>query len=67
MTYEVDTAPLAVLASDNYLVPVLQCLASQGEVPPRGTASLPFIFSPLEARRYSVSPLMHTEGRVALL
>ena len=55
VTYEVDTGPLEALSTANYLVPVLQCLAGQGEVPPRGAASLPFIFSPLEAKTYSVS------------
>ncbi|CAI8043463.1 Cilia- and flagella-associated protein 65 [Geodia barretti] len=33
VTYEVDTGPLEALSTANYLVPVLQCLAGQGEVP----------------------------------
>ena len=54
-TYEVDSAPLHALTVSNCMVPVLQCLAVQGEVAPGETTSVPFIFSPLEARRYSVS------------
>ena len=60
VSYEVDITPLHTLTQSNYLMPILQCLQSQGEVPPHGTAAVPFIFSPLEAKRYSVSPYAFT-------
>ena len=53
--YEVDTTPLQALTHSNYLMPILQCLSVQGEVPACGAAALPFIFSPLEAKKYTVS------------
>jgi hypothetical protein len=68
VTYEVDTAPLQALTASSYLVPVLQCLDPQGEVPPRGTASLPFAFSPLEAKIYSVDvPISFSTGESVLV
>ena len=60
VSYEVDTTPLHTLTHSNYLMPILQCLCAQGEVPPHGTAAVPFIFSPLEAKRYSVSLCRYT-------
>ena len=55
VSYEVDTAPLLALTQSSYLMPILQCLCPQGDVPPRGSAALSLVFSPLEAKRYSVS------------
>ena len=53
--YEVDTSPLDALREASYLVPILECLQTQGEVPAGGSATLPFVFSPVEARTYTVS------------
>lgn len=53
--YRVDTRPLDDLQASNYLMPILKCLQPQGEIPSGGTASLEFVFSPLEAKKYTVS------------
>lgn len=55
VSYEVDVAPLQALTESNYLMPILQCLQAEGEVPPRGSTAIPFIFSPMEVKEYSVS------------
>lgn len=52
--YEVDSAALSQLQEDNFNHPVLCCLSPHGEVLPGKTATLEWIFSPLEAKMYHV-------------
>ncbi|XP_053352888.1 cilia- and flagella-associated protein 65 [Clarias gariepinus] len=61
--YRVDTLPLQELQEENFSHPVLQCLNPEGDVQPGCTASLRWIFSPLEAKTYSVDiPIYMLEG-----
>lgn len=52
--FRVDTLPLQLLQEENFNHPVLQCLNPEGDVQPGCTATLEWIFSPLEAKTYSV-------------
>ena len=56
--YTVDTRPLDDLQAYNYLMPILKCLQPQGEIPSGCSASLEFVFSPLEAKTYTVIKLV---------
>ena len=53
--YTVDTRPLDDLQASNYLMPILKCLQPQGEIPSGCSVSMEFVFSPLEAKKYTVS------------
>ena len=53
--YRIDTAPFEVLKAENYLMPVFECLQPQGTVSAHSSAALWFVFSPVEARKYTVS------------
>lgn len=53
--YEVDEGVLDRLTESNYLMPIFECLQPTGNILPRKTFPLEFIFSPIEAKRYSVS------------
>ncbi len=55
LRYHIDTTPLEELMEENFSHPVLQCLNPGGEVEPGHTALVEWIFSPLEAKTYSVS------------
>ncbi|XP_035248497.1 cilia- and flagella-associated protein 65 isoform X2 [Anguilla anguilla] len=66
--FHIDTAPLERLTEDNFGHPVLQCLTPRGEVQSGRTASLEWIFSPLEAKTYTVDVPVHVlEGDSALV
>ncbi|KAG5833910.1 hypothetical protein ANANG_G00280930 [Anguilla anguilla] len=66
--FHIDTAPLERLTEENFGHPVLQCLTPRGEVQPGRTASLEWIFSPLEAKTYTVDVPVHVlEGDSALV
>ncbi|KAJ8350300.1 hypothetical protein SKAU_G00254300 [Synaphobranchus kaupii] len=66
--YHIDTEPLEQLTEDNFGHPVLQCLTPRGEVLPGRTASLEWIFSPLEAKTYRVDVPVHVlEGDSVLV
>ncbi|XP_062391076.1 cilia- and flagella-associated protein 65 [Sardina pilchardus] len=68
LRYHVDTEPLEQLSADNFGHPVLQCLTPYGEVLPGRTACTEWIFSPLEAKTYSVVIPIHVlEGDSALI
>ncbi|KAI4873066.1 hypothetical protein NFI96_025495 [Prochilodus magdalenae] len=63
LRYHVDISPLEQLQKDNFSHPILQCLNPDGEVHPGHTATLDWIFSPLEAKTYSVDiPIYVLEG-----
>ncbi|KAK2906267.1 cilia- and flagella-associated protein 65 [Channa argus] len=59
--YEVDTAVLSQLQTDNFNHPVLCCINPQGEVPPGKLAKLEWIFSPLEAKMYQMHVPIHVQ------
>jgi hypothetical protein len=66
--YTVDTRPLDNLEASNYLMPILKCLQPQGEIPSGCSVSLEFVFSPLEAKKYTVSIIaILLQSRVVLL
>jgi len=52
--YRVDTNPLEELKDSNYLMSILECLQPNGEIPAGRTIPLQFVFSPLEAKKYTV-------------
>lgn len=56
LKYYLDTSPLEQLLEENFNHPVLECLNPVGELQPGHTAMLEWVFSPLEAKIYSVSP-----------
>ncbi|MCJ8732733.1 hypothetical protein PDJAM_G00214590 [Pangasius djambal] len=68
LRYCVDTLPLQELQDENFNHPVLQCLNPEGDVQPGCTAMLEWIFSPLEAKTYSVDIPIHVlEGDSVLM
>ncbi|XP_052004731.1 cilia- and flagella-associated protein 65 [Xyrauchen texanus] len=63
LRYHIDTTPLKQLMEENFSHPVLQCLNPDGKVEPGLTALTEWIFSPLEAKTYSVDiPIHVVEG-----
>ncbi|XP_055071936.2 cilia- and flagella-associated protein 65 [Misgurnus anguillicaudatus] len=63
LRYHIDTTPLEQLMEENFSHPVLQCLNPDGELEPGRTALVEWIFSPLEAKTYSVDiPIHVVEG-----
>ncbi len=60
--YEIDTRPLDELNQSNYGKIILECLQPKGLIAPRSFVSVEFVFSPLEAKHYTVSLLQR--GRV---
>ena len=57
--YTIDTKPLDNLQASNYLMPILKCLQPRGEIPPGCTVPVEFVFSPLEAKKYTVSDVYY--------
>lgn len=53
--YEIDVGVLSNLTEANYLMPIFECLKPAGFILPGTTLPLEFVFSPMEAKRYSVS------------
>eukprot|EP00668_Euglena_longa_P002354 GGOE01002719.1.p1 GENE.GGOE01002719.1~~GGOE01002719.1.p1 ORF type:complete len:1874 (-),score=555.85 GGOE01002719.1:418-6039(-) len=52
--YAVDLAPLAQLQAANYQFPVLQCQNPEGLIPASSSVWLRWLFTPLEAKLYTV-------------
>ncbi|XP_036966082.1 cilia- and flagella-associated protein 65 isoform X1 [Acanthopagrus latus] len=65
--YEVDSAALSQLQEDNFNHPVLCCLSPHGEVLPGKTATLEWIFSPLEAKMYHMDVPIHVQDGEPML
>ena len=63
VSYTVDTRPLDDLQTSNYLMSILKCLQPQGEVPSGCSVALEFVFSPLEAKKYTVSTCSDARAR----
>ncbi|XP_073768570.1 cilia- and flagella-associated protein 65 isoform X2 [Danio rerio] len=59
LRYHMDTTPLEELMEENFSHPVLQCLNPAAEVKPGHSAMLEWIFSPLEAKTYTVDVPIH--------
>ncbi|XP_069838637.1 cilia- and flagella-associated protein 65 isoform X2 [Dendropsophus ebraccatus] len=60
--YEIQLEPLREVQEQNYHHPVFQCLNPRGEILPGATAFVEWIFSPLEAKTYSVTVPIHILG-----
>ncbi|XP_041119870.1 cilia- and flagella-associated protein 65 isoform X1 [Polyodon spathula] len=62
VSYYLDLDPLQELEEGNFKHPVFQCLNPKGEVLPGNTAFIEWIFSPLEAKTYTVLIPIHILG-----
>ncbi|KAM4697918.1 cilia- and flagella-associated protein 65 [Rhinophrynus dorsalis] len=60
--YEIQLEPLREIKEQNYHHPIFQCLNPRGEILPGSTACVEWIFSPLEAKTYSVNVPVHILG-----
>lgn len=60
--YEIDTKPLYELQMENFNSAVMECLTPKGVVAPGRFGTVLFKFSPLEAKVYSVSLDIKTNG-----
>ncbi|XP_015214914.2 cilia- and flagella-associated protein 65 [Lepisosteus oculatus] len=68
LCYHIDLEPLDDLKEENFGHPIFQCLNPRGEVQPGRTAVVEWIFSPLEAKTYTVDiPIHILEGDSALV
>uniref|UniRef100_A0A493T5U6 Cilia and flagella associated protein 65 n=2 Tax=Anas platyrhynchos platyrhynchos TaxID=8840 RepID=A0A493T5U6_ANAPP len=66
--FEVQLDSIMRIQRDNFQHPVFVCLTPRGEIPPGTTGQIEWIFSPLEARTYSVEVPIHIlGGRSALI
>lgn len=55
VTYEIQTNILSQVQEKNFDHPIFCCLNPQGEIQPGTTAQILWIFSPIEAKTYTVS------------
>lgn len=55
VTYEIQTNVLSQVQEKNFDHPIFFCLNPQGEIQPGTTARVLWIFSPIEAKTYTVS------------
>ncbi|KAE8581375.1 hypothetical protein XENTR_v10024768 [Xenopus tropicalis] len=60
--YEIDLEPLRKIQEQNYHHPIFQCLTPRGEILPGSIVCVEWIFSPLEAKTYSVDVPIHILG-----
>ncbi|RXM95324.1 Coiled-coil domain-containing protein 108 [Acipenser ruthenus] len=67
VSYYLDLDPLQVLEEGCFKHPVFQCLNPKGEVLPGNTAFIEWIFSPLEAKTYTVPIPIHILGGDSVL
>uniref|UniRef100_UPI00398E9F00 cilia- and flagella-associated protein 65 isoform X2 n=1 Tax=Pristiophorus japonicus TaxID=55135 RepID=UPI00398E9F00 len=66
--YEIQLDSLKTIQEQNYNHPIFQCLNPRGEIQSGMTAYIEWIFSPLEARSYSVNiPIHIVDGDSALV
>ncbi|NWI79764.1 CFA65 protein, partial [Dryoscopus gambensis] len=59
VTFEVQLDNIAKIWEKNFQHPVFVCLTPRGEIPPGETGHVEWIFSPLEAKTYSVDVPIH--------
>ncbi|NXY86806.1 CFA65 protein, partial [Alcedo cyanopectus] len=62
VTFEVQLDDIVRIQRDNFQHPVFVCLTPRGEIPPGTTGHIEWIFSPLEAKMYSVDVPIHILG-----
>nr|XP_036872459.1 cilia- and flagella-associated protein 65 isoform X2 [Manis javanica] len=62
VTYEVQTNILSEVQEKNFDHPIFCCLNPQGEIQPGTTARVLWIFSPIEAKTYTVDVPIHILG-----
>ncbi|NXE01264.1 CFA65 protein, partial [Chaetorhynchus papuensis] len=63
VTFEVQLDSLVKIRENSFQHPVFVCLTPRGEIPPGETGHIEWIFSPLEAKTYSVDvPIRILEG-----
>ena len=55
VSFEIDVEPLRALKEHNYEMPIIECSQPSGDIAARSSATVHFVFSPLEAKVYSVS------------
>ncbi len=58
VNYEIDTRPLEELNQFNYSMIIFQCLQPKGLIAPHSSLPVEFVFSPLEAKQYTVRELV---------
>ncbi|NWT90273.1 CFA65 protein, partial [Lanius ludovicianus] len=59
VTFEVQMDNIVKTQEKNFQHPVFVCLTPRGKIPPGETGHIEWIFSPLEAKTYSVNVLIH--------
>ncbi|NXO63631.1 CFA65 protein, partial [Phainopepla nitens] len=59
VTFEVQLDNIMKIQEKNFQHPVFVCLTPRGEIPPGETGHIEWIFSPLEAKTYTVDTLIH--------
>ncbi|KAL1770997.1 coiled-coil domain-containing protein 108 isoform X1 [Sigmodon hispidus] len=62
VTYEVQTSVLSQVQEKNFDHPIFCCLNPKGEIQPGTTARILWIFSPIEAKTYTVDVPIHILG-----
>ncbi|ELK17194.1 Coiled-coil domain-containing protein 108 [Pteropus alecto] len=62
VTYEIQTNVLSQVQEKNFDHPIFFCLNPQGEIQPGTTARVLWIFSPIEAKTYTVDVPIHILG-----
>ncbi|NWT55676.1 CFA65 protein, partial [Erythrocercus mccallii] len=59
VTFEVQMDNIVKIQEKNFQHPVFVCLTPRGEIPPSETGHIEWIFSPLEAKTYTVDVIIH--------
>ncbi|XP_037999088.1 cilia- and flagella-associated protein 65 isoform X2 [Motacilla alba alba] len=59
VTFEVQLDNIVKIKEKNFQHPVFVCLTPRGEIPPGESGHIEWIFSPLEAKTYTVDVLIH--------
>ncbi|EDV21132.1 uncharacterized protein TRIADDRAFT_60400 [Trichoplax adhaerens] len=62
VNYELDLSPCDNLKMDNYHCNIFQCLNPTGQIAPGQRAQIEWVFSPIEAKTYSVDVPVHILG-----
>ncbi|XP_051010503.1 cilia- and flagella-associated protein 65 [Acomys russatus] len=62
VTYDVQTSVLTQVQEKNFDHPIFCCLNPKGEIQPATTARILWIFSPIEAKTYTVDVPIHILG-----
>ncbi|KFO91785.1 Coiled-coil domain-containing protein 108, partial [Buceros rhinoceros silvestris] len=60
--FEAQLDNITRIQKENFQHPVFDCLTPRGEIPPGTTGHMEWVFSPLEARMYSIDVPIHILG-----